>query len=284
MKFIVEKHYSIGAVCVLSSRHHEIFAHLSHNLFCTKCYSIRKGQSKLNEFQPTWGHVVTSKEDEKSLHAYTCKKCRATIFIAKGREWRFFNDFVQCTNCGARGKDNFYDRRSEIVDEVDDGQFVYESIVNYKLSKREQKKIMEEQERLAEEEAAAAAAQAEAAAQEDETVAVAEENEQVVVSDEAQVSEEAVWGEESEMNEEAGESEEATVSEEEVAVEAEEEQSPVVDAEVNTEEVEVKEEASEPVIEFKTPEPQPAAKPKPSAVTSTVSSKGDLDVLGMDEF
>lgn len=112
---------------------------------------LLKGQSKLNEFQPQWGHVVTSKEEDVNLHAYTCKKCGATIFIAKGREWRFFSPFVECTNCGAKGKENFFDRRKEIVDEVDDGTFVYESFVDYSMSKRAKKKAEEEKKRIEEE-------------------------------------------------------------------------------------------------------------------------------------
>ncbi len=82
------------------------------------------------------------------MHAYTCKKCGATIFIAKGREWRFFSPFVECSNCGAKGKENFYDRRKEIVDEVDDGTFIYESFVDYNMSKRAQKKMLEEKQKV----------------------------------------------------------------------------------------------------------------------------------------
>ncbi len=93
---------------------------------------------------------MTSKEEEANLHAYTCKKCGATIFIAKGREWRFFSPFVECSNCGAKGKENFYDRRKEIVDEVDDGTFIYESFVDYNMSKRAQKKMMEEKKKVEE--------------------------------------------------------------------------------------------------------------------------------------
>lgn len=65
--------------------------------------------------QPNWNHVITSKEQEKVLNAWTCKKCGVTMFIAKGREIRFFNQFVECYNCDAKGKDSFYDRRAEIV-------------------------------------------------------------------------------------------------------------------------------------------------------------------------
>eukprot|EP00591_Stephanopyxis_turris_P006056 CAMPEP_0195520448 /NCGR_PEP_ID=MMETSP0794_2-20130614/16908_1 /TAXON_ID=515487 /ORGANISM="Stephanopyxis turris, Strain CCMP 815" /LENGTH=244 /DNA_ID=CAMNT_0040649807 /DNA_START=348 /DNA_END=1082 /DNA_ORIENTATION=+ len=93
--------------------------------------------SALNEFQPNWNFVITSKEQEKNLHAWTCKNCGTTLFIAKGREFRFFNRFTACYNCGASGKDNFYNRRDDIED---DGEFEYESPLNYKMSKKERAK------------------------------------------------------------------------------------------------------------------------------------------------
>ena len=99
----------------------------------------------MNEFQPAWGHVITSKEQEKDLHAYTCKNCGTTIFIAKGREFRFFNKFAQCLNCGVVGQKNFVDTRDEIVAVADDENFVYESPVNYKLSKRQRKKLEQQE-------------------------------------------------------------------------------------------------------------------------------------------
>jgi len=82
------------------------------------------------EKQPAWGHVITSKEQESVLHAWTCKECGTTMFIAKGREIRFFNRFVECYNCGARGKESFYDRREEIA-ATDDTDFEYENPLDY---------------------------------------------------------------------------------------------------------------------------------------------------------
>jgi len=67
------------------------------------------------------------------------------MFIAKGREIRFFNRFVECYNCGAKGKDSFYDRRKEIV-ENDDTDFEYENPMDY-ISKGERKKLEREQAR-----------------------------------------------------------------------------------------------------------------------------------------
>lgn len=97
--------------------------------------------------QPNWGHVITSKEQEKVLHAWTCKECGTTMFIAKGREIRFFNRFVECYNCGAKGKDAFYDRREQIL-ENDDTDFEYENPFDY-VSKGEQKKMKREMEKVA---------------------------------------------------------------------------------------------------------------------------------------
>jgi predicted RNA-binding Zn-ribbon protein involved in translation (DUF1610 family) len=114
----------------------------------------------MNEFQPAWGHVITSKEQEKSLHAYTCQKCGTTVFIAKGREFRFFNKFVQCLNCGATGQKNFVDTRDEIVELADEGDFIYESPVNYKLSTREKRKLEEAEAKEAEERKVAEEAEA----------------------------------------------------------------------------------------------------------------------------
>ena len=64
------------------------------------------------------------------------------MFIAKGREIRFFNRFVECYNCGAKGKDSFYDRRSEIL-ENDDTDFNYENPMDY-VSKGERAKMEKE--------------------------------------------------------------------------------------------------------------------------------------------
>lgn len=99
-------------------------------------------KQKFSEKQPAWGHVITSKEQEEVLHAWSCKECGTTMFIAKGREFRFFNRFVECYNCGAKGKDSFYDRREEIV-EHDDTNFEYENPMDY-LSKAERKKAEKE--------------------------------------------------------------------------------------------------------------------------------------------
>ena len=148
----------------------------------------------MNEFQPAWGHVITSKEQEKDLHAYTCKNCGTTIFIAKGREFRFFNKFAQCLNCGVVGQKNFVDTRDEIVAVADDENFVYESPVNYKLSKRQRQKL-EQQEaeakaKVEKEEAATAVMEKEVEYEEEKSMADKKAVTQVIVEKEEENQEE----------------------------------------------------------------------------------------------
>jgi hypothetical protein len=72
--------------------------------------------------QPNWNNVITSKEQEKDLHALTCKNCGSTLFIAKSREFFFEGSTgiggLGCFTCGAKGKDNFYEDRDRIVEDV----------------------------------------------------------------------------------------------------------------------------------------------------------------------
>jgi hypothetical protein len=68
--------------------------------------------------------VITSKEQEKDLRAYTCKNCQSTLFIAKNREWYFEGDTglagQGCYSCGAKGMENFIMDRDRIVEDVAD--------------------------------------------------------------------------------------------------------------------------------------------------------------------
>jgi len=58
--------------------------------FCVKWYRARYVfKIPVWDRQPNWNNVITSKEQEKDLKAYTCKKCGSTIFIAKTREFFF---------------------------------------------------------------------------------------------------------------------------------------------------------------------------------------------------
>ena len=93
--------------------------------------------------QPQWNMVVTSPEQEKELHAYSCKNCGATIFIARHREWFFQGGNTKCTNCGATGADNFEDIREDVIDSIDDDYFDYESPLDF-VSAAERRKLVKQ--------------------------------------------------------------------------------------------------------------------------------------------
>lgn len=87
--------------------------------------------------------VVTSPEQEKELHAYECKVCGSTIFIARHREWFFKGGNTECTNCDAKGIENFRDIRGEVLDSIDDDYFDYESPLDF-VSAAERRKLVKQ--------------------------------------------------------------------------------------------------------------------------------------------
>lgn len=99
--------------------------------------------------QPQWNMVVTTKEQEDELRAYTCKNCGTTLFIARNREWFFEGPTglsgLGCYSCGAKGKDNFVMDRDRIVDEVgdDDDYFSFERPLDF-VTLAERKALMKE--------------------------------------------------------------------------------------------------------------------------------------------
>lgn len=93
--------------------------------------------------QPQWNMVVTCPEHEKELHAYECKNCGSTIFIARHREWFFKGGNTECTNCGATGKENFVNIRDDILDSIDDDYFDYESPLDF-VSAAERRKLVKQ--------------------------------------------------------------------------------------------------------------------------------------------
>ena len=109
---------------------------------------MKRGKTVLSAM-PTWGYLVSSKEEEMEfLHAYCCKQCGTTIFPARGRDAKFFPKDIECFSCGAKGREMFFDRRKDmdIGDDVD-----YLSPYDY-MSDAEKKiaKLKEENERMAE--------------------------------------------------------------------------------------------------------------------------------------
>lgn len=87
--------------------------------------------------------VVTSPEQEKELHAYQCKNCGATIFIARHREWFFKGGNTECTNCGAKGTENFEDVRDDVINSIDDDYFDYPSPLDF-VSAAEKRRLVKE--------------------------------------------------------------------------------------------------------------------------------------------
>ena len=52
--------------------------------FCIKWYRARYVfKIPVWDRQPNWNNIITSKEQEKDLKAFTCKNCGSTLFIAK---------------------------------------------------------------------------------------------------------------------------------------------------------------------------------------------------------
>mmetsp|Transcript_16296 Transcript_16296/g.24007 ORF Transcript_16296/g.24007 Transcript_16296/m.24007 type:complete len:336 (-) Transcript_16296:238-1245(-) len=112
-------------------------------------FSTKRGTNMLSPM-PTFGYLVNSKEEElKYLHAYCCKQCGTTIFPARGRDFKFFPKNIECFNCGAKGRESFYDRRKD-MDIGDDVEYL--SKYDY-MSDAEKKieKLKERNEKLAEE-------------------------------------------------------------------------------------------------------------------------------------
>jgi hypothetical protein len=106
--------------------------------FCVKWYRARYVfKIPVWDRQPNWNNIITSKEQEKDLKAFTCKNCGSTIFIAKTREFFFEGDTgiggLGCFSCGAKGKENFSNERDKILEEVADidDYFEYERPLDF---------------------------------------------------------------------------------------------------------------------------------------------------------
>lgn len=118
--------------------------------FCIKWYRARYVfKIPVWDRQPNWNNIITSKEQEKDLKAYTCLNCGSTIFIAKTREFFFEGDTgiggLGCFACGAKGKENFVMDRDRIVDDVADmdDYFEYERPLDF-VSRAERRKLLKE--------------------------------------------------------------------------------------------------------------------------------------------
>merc|ERR1719253_1565458 len=118
--------------------------------FCVKWYRARYVfKIPVWDRQPNWNNIITSKEQEKDLKAYTCKKCGSTLFIAKSREFFFEGSTgiggLGCFSCGAKGAENFVMDRERIVEDVADidDYFEYERPLDF-ISAAERRALLKE--------------------------------------------------------------------------------------------------------------------------------------------
>jgi hypothetical protein len=285
--------------------------------FCIKWYRARYVfKIPVWDRQPNWNNIITSKDQEKDLKAFTCKNCGSTIFIAKTREFFFEGDTgiggLGCFSCGAKGRDNFIMDRDRIVEDVGDmdDYFEYERPLDF-VSRAERRKLLKETK--GDEEKAnqilldRAAASAPPTPEVQDAVIVEEPTE---TSDESNKETETPMAEESaatpaekgvtestEPEKDETVSEPETVSESaepEIEAESVSKQEPSHEAktkEAPTEPKGVIEEVPESEVAREATPVKPAPKKKPSSPQPQVSSaKGggidldDLDELDMDAF
>mmetsp|Transcript_13649 Transcript_13649/g.34314 ORF Transcript_13649/g.34314 Transcript_13649/m.34314 type:complete len:381 (+) Transcript_13649:194-1336(+) len=230
--------------------------------FCIKWYRARYVfKIPVWDRQPNWNNIITSKEQEKDLKAFTCKNCGSTIFIAKSREFFFEGNTgiggLGCFACGAKGKDNFIMDRDRIVEDVADidDYFEYERPLDF-ISAADRRKVLKE-----------------TGGDEDAANALLVERENAKASTESQAAADAVVNGATGTMEADADDEAMTEDEvvpESVEVEAEEEEEE--EAEEPVEEVEIA--ASSNVEEKKVTKPTPAP----------VEDDDDLDFLDMDDF
>ncbi|CAJ1910789.1 unnamed protein product [Cylindrotheca closterium] len=213
--------------------------------------------------QPNWNNIITSKEQEKDLKAFTCKKCGSTIFIAKSREFFFEGNTgiggLGCFTCGAKGADNFVMDRDRIVEDVADvdDYFEYERPLDF-VSAAERRKVLKE-------------------AGGDENVA----NELLLAKANAEAGVETPPPEVKAEEAIDAEVEETTVNGSSESEEPEEEPTPKPVEEPEEVTVEMKVEEPKPQPET----PKPTEKKKVSEPKKAASdSDDDLDDLGMDDF
>lgn len=118
--------------------------------FCVKWYRARYVfKIPVWDRQPNWNNIITSREQEKDLKAFTCKNCGSTLFIAKTREFFFEGSTgiggLGCFTCGKKGAENFIMDRERIVDDVADmdDYFEYERPLDF-VTAAERRKVLKE--------------------------------------------------------------------------------------------------------------------------------------------
>jgi transcription elongation factor Elf1 len=247
--------------------------------FCVKWYRARYVfKIPVWDRQPNWNNIITSKEQEKDLKAFTCKTCGSTLFIAKTREFFFEGNTgiggLGCFSCGAKGIENFEMDRDRIVEDVAeiDDYFEYERPLDF-VSAAERRKLLKE-----------AGGDEEAANQKLVGTPVEESSVNGDIKEAPDDIVDAVVVESA-----SGEAVETP------EVKSEGAEAPEVVGEPSEEPEEVKASVSNPQVEVEKPVPSaskvPKKKSKKSAKKISSSSKpapeassDDLDSLGMDEF
>lgn len=102
---------------------------------------VRKWMKTISKDKMLKGDTITEADDAE-LHAWTCNNCGATLYVAKGKEWRYFPKNYKCYLCGNKGQENFVDTRSEIIERVGDN---YEFLDPWDaLTPKEQKELLKE--------------------------------------------------------------------------------------------------------------------------------------------
>jgi len=102
---------------------------------------VRKWMKVISRDKMLKGDSITEAEDAE-LHAWTCNNCGATLYVAKGKEWRYFPKNYKCYLCGNKGRENFSDTRNEIIERVGDD---YEFLDPWEaLTPKEQKALLKE--------------------------------------------------------------------------------------------------------------------------------------------
>jgi hypothetical protein len=233
--------------------------------FCVKWYRARYVfKIPVWDRQPNWNNVITSKEQEKDLKAFTCKKCGSTIFIAKTREFFFEGSTgiggLGCFACGAKGAENFVMDRERIVEDVADidDYFEYERPLDF-IAAAERRKVLKE-----------------TGGDEDAANQLLVERENAKASPESQAAaDDVVNGATGTMGDD---DDDVSISEVEVAPEPVEED----EIEESDEKLDV---AASSNAEKKVTKPNPAekkvTKPTPS---SSADDDEDIDLLDMDDF
>mmetsp|Transcript_10471 Transcript_10471/g.14841 ORF Transcript_10471/g.14841 Transcript_10471/m.14841 type:complete len:358 (+) Transcript_10471:160-1233(+) len=244
--------------------------------FCYKWYRARFiNKIPVWDRQPQWNTVITNREQEKELKAFTCKNCGSTIFIARHRNWFFEGPTgiggLGCYSCGAKGKDNFIMDRDRIVEDLgdEDDYFDYERPLDF-VSAAERRSLLKEaggdEEKANQalvDKAEAEEAAARAAETGDEPAAIETIAEEVV--DETPAETET----------------EETTADEVVAAESEPEQ---VEAPESEPEVVVEEPPAPAPVEAKKTSPPPAPVPTPAPAPKVTQASDNLDILDMDDF